>query len=302
MGGYLADMERVLEFVLKQTPSRELLRILAEQIRSMFESSVVERDIANFIAYFRVIISGTRSSKQLEFNRKLVKVFIERTDTGLGNASASFRTKRLYSYISEKIKDGTKITEGHLKRIQDEFEILKMPSLEKVMENMRIAMILKWVQGPLMQHLSLPVQDYIVVLATVYGECKKNIMGNVEWPALRLVREDKDLLHTEFRKFRDALSAALEAFKEARAKNPDPDNYEEQFQVVFNSLGQLAKMEEEGKLDSIDTFKDRIIVSSSLIYIQDDYVIKTDQLQQLIQLFVSMYIKYRDKRYTPANQ
>jgi hypothetical protein len=302
MGGFLANMIRVLEFVVKETPSREILRILAERIRHMFESSVVERDIDNFIAYFRVLISAQRSSKQLEFNRKLVRAFIERTDTSLGNSLAGFRTERLHTYLSAKIKDGAQITEGHLKRIHEEFEIMKMPSLEKVMENMRVAMILKWVQGQVMKQFSDALQDYIVVFATVYGECRKHVMAKVEWPTLRLTRRDKDFLHTESRKFKSALSDALDAFKDAQAKNPDPNNYEEQFQIVFNSLDRLAEMEAAHTLDTFDSFKYRIIVSSSLIYIQDDYVIKDDKLRQLIQLFVSMYIKYRDKRHAPASQ
>jgi hypothetical protein len=297
MGEFLANMIRALEFVLHETPSREIIHILTERISFMFESSVVERDVDNFIAYFRVLLSGKHTSRMLTFDRKLVRAFIARTDTGIGDAATSFRTDKLYTYLSGKIKDGAQITEAHLARIHEEYSIMKMPSLDKVIENIRVAMILKWVQSPMMRRFSHELQDYIVVLATVYGECKKNVVMNVEWPGLVFTQEDKDLLHEEYRIFSSALSEAVDTFKAARAQNPDASNYEEQFQVVFNSLDRLAQMDSSGELESPESFKDRIIVSASLIYIQDDYVVKNDKLRQLIQLFVSMYIKYRDKRH-----
>ncbi|MGB7053974.1 MAG: hypothetical protein WBE28_01480 [bacterium] len=302
MGEFLANMIKALEFVLKETPPQDMFGILAERIKYMFESSIIERDVDNFIAYFRVLISSKHSPKILRFDRKLVQAFTERTDTGRGNAATDFRTEKLYAYLCGKIEDGTEITKEHLDRVYEESEILKMPSLEKVMENIRIAMILKWVQGPLMQRLSHAMQDYIVVLATVYGECKKNLTSNVEWPPLSLSEKDKNTLEDEYRIFEIAMMEALQAFRSAHADEPDQDNVEEQFQIVFSSLQQLAKMDAAGTLHSVDSFKDRIIVSSALVYIQDDYVVKNDKLRQLIRLFVSMYIKYRDKRYSSTTE
>jgi hypothetical protein len=260
----------------------------------------VERDIENFIAYFQVILSSKRSAGSFKFDRRIVQAFIERTDTGPGTTVSDFRAGRLYSYLSEKIKDGTEITKERLERIHEELEISKKPSMDKVMENIRIAMILKWIQGHMVQRFSHSLQDYLVVLATVYGECKKNVTSNVDWPALSISEKDKSMLEDEYRLFELAMMEALQEFRAAQDAQSGAQAEEEQFQIVFNSLDQLAKMEEAGTLDSVDSFKDRIIVSSSLIYIQDDYVVKNDKLRQIIQLFVSMYIRYRDKRYTAA--
>jgi hypothetical protein len=301
MDDFLANMIRVLEFVLKETPPQDMLQILSERIRHMFESSILERDIDNFVAYFLVILSGKRPSRPFKFDRKIVQAFIERTDTGLGNASSNLRTEQLYSYLSDKIQDGTEITNEQLELIQEDFKISKMPSIERVMENVRIAMILKWVQGQLMQRFSHVLQDYIVVLATVYGECKRGVTGSVDWPPLSISEKERNILEDEYRIFELAMMEALQAFRSAQSTQSDPENQEEKFQIVFNSLDQLAKMDQAGTLNSIDSFKDRIIVSASLIYIQDDYVVKDDKLRQIIQLFVSMYIKYRDKRYAPVH-
>lgn len=301
MDEFLANMIKALEFALRETPPQDMLRILTERIRHIFETSTLERDIDNFIAYFRVIISGKRSHMMPRFNRKLVQAFIERTDTGHGNATADFRTERLYEYMQGKISDDTEITTERLEKVHAEYEALKVPSFEKLMENIRIAMILKWVQGPLMRHFSHALQDYIVVLATVYGESKKSFFMNVEWPALCLSDKDKYTLEEEYRLFEIAMMEALQAFRSAYAEKPSSLNCDEQFRIVFNSLDQLAKMDEAGTLNSIDSFKDRIIVSAALIYLQDDYVKKDAKLRQLIRLFVSLYFKYRDKHYTSVN-
>jgi hypothetical protein len=301
MDEFLANMIKALEFALRETSPQDMLRILTERIRHIFETSTLERDIDNFLAYFRVIISGKRSHMMPRFNRKLVQAFIERTDTGLGNAAADFRTEKLYKYLHGKISDGTEITAEHFEEMHAEYEAMKVPSFEKLMENIRIAMILKWVQGPLMRHFSHALQDYIVVLATVYGESKKSVFMNVEWPTLCLPDEDKYTLEEEYRLFEIAMMEALQALRSAYAAKSVYINTEEQFGIVFNSLDQLANMDEAGTLNSIDSFKDRIIVSAALIYLQDDYVKKDAKLRQLIRLFVSLYFKYRDKHYTSVN-
>ena len=301
MGEFLANMVRALEFVLGETRPSEIVGFLTERIKERFESAILERNIENFIAYFRVIISGKHPPKVLSFDRRLVQAFIARTDTGSRNADSDSRTQRLYDYLSGKIKDGAQITTAHLDRIEEEFTVLKMPSLGKVLESIRVAMILKWLQGSLMKKMSHALQDHIVVLGAVYGECKKSLISNVEWPEFSLASEDSELLADDYRIFEKALREALNGFKTALDSRPTPGNYEAQFQIVFDSLDRLAELNAEGKLDSIESFKDRIIVSSSLIYVQDDYVIKNDKLHQLIQLFVSMYIKYRDKRYLPGD-
>ena len=105
------------------------------------------------------------------------------------------------------------------------------------------------------------------------------------------------ILDSEYRVFEIAIIEALQTVRDVRAANPDLSRYEEQFQIVLSSLENLGKLEEAGKLGSFDSFMDRLIVSTALIYIQDDFVEKDAELKKLIQLFVSMYFKYRDKRY-----
>jgi len=302
MDEFLANMIQALEFVLRETSPEDMLKILAERVKHMFELSTMERDIDNFIAYFRVIISGKRSHMIPKFSRKLVQAFIERTDTGHGHAAADFRTERLYEYLHGEISDDTEITTEHLEEMHAEYETLRAPSFEKLMENIRIAMILKWVQGPLMQRFSHSLQDYIIVLGTVYGESKKSVMMNVDWPDICLSDKDMYILEAEYRLFEIAMMEALQAFRSVHAAISGSLNLDEQFRIVFTSLEQLAEMDAAGTLDSFDSFKDRIIVSSALIYLQDDYVKKDAKLRQLIQLFVSLYFKYRDKRQTAVNR
>ncbi|UCD20171.1 MAG: hypothetical protein JSU64_03270, partial [candidate division WOR-3 bacterium] len=102
---------------------------------------------------------------------------------------------------------------------------------------------------------------------------------------------------SEYRVLEIAIIEALEMIRNARRANPDLNRYEEQFQIVLTSLDNLGKMEEAGNLDSFDSLKDRLIISTSLIYIQDDFVQKDAELKQLIQLFVSLYFKFRDRHY-----
>ena len=61
-------------------------------------------------------------------------------------------------------------------------------------------------------------------------------------------------------------------------------------------------MTKKGELDSVEAFKDKIIVSTALIYIQDEFVKKDTELKKLTQLFVSLYYQFRDKHYVSAKK
>jgi hypothetical protein len=293
---FLEHMGKIFEFVLKETAPEDMIDILQEKIRDMTESYVTQRDTENFIAYFKCLLSVPRIPKKIEFRRDLVRAFINRTYSGLANNALDYRVERLYEYLEGEIGEGNEITEECLSEMLEELNKARVPTLERVMERIRVATILKWLQGPLNHRLSHELQDCIIFLVTVYAQQKKNSLINVEWQPCRVSAEDVNILFSEYRIFEIAVIEALQAVREAQAANPDLDSYEKQFQIVLSSLENLAKLEETGKLDSFDSFKDRLILSTALIYIQDDFVKKDAELKQLIQLFVSLYFKYRDKR------
>jgi hypothetical protein len=297
MISFLEHLEKIFEFVLKETTPENMIDILHEKIRDMIESYVTLRDTENFIAYFKCILSIPRILKKMEFRRDLVRAFIDRTYIGLRNNALDCRVERLYEYIENEIGEGAEITEEGLDEMAEELNKMRKPTLERVMERIRVATILKWLQGPLNDRLSHGLQDRIIFLAAVYGQYKRNLLINVEWEPHQLLAEDMNILTSEYRIFEIAIIEALQTVRDTRAANPDISRYEEQFQIVLSSLDNLVQLEEAGKLDSFDSFKDRLIVSTALIYIQDDFVQKDAELKKLIQLFVSMYFKYRDKRH-----
>jgi len=297
MRSFLEHLEKIFEFVIKETAPEKMIDILQEKIRDMTESNGILRDTENFIAYFKCLLSIPHIPKKMEFRRDLVRAFISRTYTGLANNALDYRTDRLYEYMKGEIGEGREITEGCFDEMVEELNKMKKPTLEKVMERIRIATILKWLQGPLNDHLSRELQDHIIFLSTVYGQYTNNLLINVEWPLHQVTATDMNVFVSEYRILEIALIEALQAVRDAQAAHPDLDEYEEQFRIVLTSLDNLVKLEEAGKLDSYDSFKDRLIVSTALIYIQDDFVHKDAELKKLIQLFISLYFKYRDKRY-----
>jgi len=297
MRSFLEHLEKIFEFVLKETAPENMIDVLQGKIRDMTESYGILRDTENFIAYFKCLLSISHIPKKIEFGRDLVRAFINRTCTGLTNDSLDYRIEQLYEYVEDKIGEGNEITEECLNEMVEEMNKMRKPTLERVMERVRIATILKWLQGPLNDRLSHELQDCVIFLVAVYAQYKKNLLTNVEWQPCQVSAEDVNILVSEYRIFEIAVIEALQTVRDARAANPDLSRYEEQFQIVLSSLDNLAKLEEAGKLASFDSFKDRLIVSTALIYIQDDFIQKDAELKKLIQLFVSLYFKYRDKRH-----
>jgi len=294
---FLKDLEGIFEFLLLKSDAKSIITTLYDEIKDMTEEQITLRDVENFVAYFEVILSAPKVPKKVKFNRELVKAFIGRTYTGMHNHALKERVDSLFNYLRKEIKEKTEITSEAFKKILDDLNESKKPSLEKIMHRSTIATILKWLQGPLKEKLSLELQDNVVFLATVYGQHKKNLAINVDWQTYEMTKDDMAIIESEYPVLEIAIMEGLEAIRAARSALPAESTYKDQFQVVMTSFDNLVMFEEGGILDSVNAFKDKLIISITLIYLQDEHVKKDPELKKLIQLFVSMYVKFRDKHY-----
>ena len=295
MGTFLEHLEKIFEFVLKETAAKDMVNILYNKTRKMTETHIMERDIENFIAYFRLMLSTTRVPKKLKFESKLIRAFVDRTYTGCTDKAQAFRANQLYEYLKNKIDEGTEIQNAHLERLEAALRAEKKPSLENIMEHVHIAMLFKWLQGPIKESLSKELQDQIIALGTMYGQCQRHLVLDVEWEPIKVSERDSGTITKEYKSFENAIQDSLKTVKDARAKKIDSGKYEEQFRLIISSLDNLVKMSEKGILNSIQSFKDKVIVSTALIYIQDEFVRKDPQLKKIIQLLISLYYQFRDK-------
>jgi soluble cytochrome b562 len=298
MVSHIENIGKILEFIVRETPPRAMIDILYEDVKNLVEQHIILRDIENFVAYFKFILSSAHVPKQLKFEPRLVRAFVDRTYAGFSNEIQEFRAERLYKYLKKKIKENREFTQKDFAVLEKVMKQAKEPSLEKVMVRVRIAVILKWLQGPLKKQLSEEMQDYIIFLATTYGQYQRDQVLNIEWPAYEVNKKDVGIIAGEYQFYEIALIDAIREVKQARAKKPNLRKYQDQFRVVIISLDNLIKLSKEGKLDSVNAFKDKIIVATTLIYVQDEFVEKDPELNKLIQLFISLYYKFRDKHYT----
>jgi len=295
METFLAHLEKIFEYILKESAAEEIIDTLYDKIRRMTEKNIMQRDIDNFIAYFKLMLSTARLRKKLRFEPKLIRAFVDRTYTEFTKSAQEFRANRLYDYLKERIDEGTEIENAHLERLEDALISERKPSLDNIMEHVQIAMLLKWLQGPVKGKLSKDLQDYIILLGTTYGKSQRQLVPDIEWRKFGVSKEDTNVLKKEYKSFDSAISDSLKAVKDARSKKIDSAKYEEQFRLVISSLDNLVKMSEKGILNSVQSFKDKVIVSAALIYIQDEFVRKDPQLKRIIQLFISLYYQFRDR-------
>ncbi len=299
---HLENLEKILAFILKETSAEKMIDILYEKIKSTVEEHIVLRDIENFIAYFKFLLSISYIPQKLKFELKLIQAFIERTYVGFSDQIQKFRAGKLYDYLKTQLHSGVKITDKDLELLEETLKQARKPTLEKLMEHVRTGMILKWLQGPLKDQLSKGLKDYVIFLATTYGQYEQDRVFNIEWQPYSVSKKDVTLIMGEYTIFEISIIEAMQAIRKARASNPNPNKYREQFRIVLISLDNLVKMTKKGELDSVEAFKDKIIVSTALIYIQDEFVKKDTELKKLTQLFVSLYYQFRDKHYVSAKK
>jgi len=295
MNTFLEHLERIFAYVLDQSKPENILSLLYEKIKKMTEARIIERDIDNFIAYFKIMLSTAHAPKKLKFDAKLVRAFIGRTYTEFTPSAQEFRAQRLYDSLKTRFEEDAEVDPAQLERLETALTSSRKPSLQNIMEQVQIAMLLKWLQGPVRGKLSKELQDNITWLGTTYGKSQRNLIPDTEWRKLIVQDGDINVIKKEFKSFENAISESLKAVRDARSKKVESGQYGEQFRLIISSLDNLVKMSERGTLNTVQSFKDKVIVAAALIYIQDEFVRKDPQLRRIIQLFISLYYQFRDR-------
>jgi len=297
MAQHLECLEKILTFVINETYPEGVIDILYEDIKNMVERHLALRDMGNYVAYFRLLLSSPQIPKKLEFRPELTKAFIDRTYAEDSDTAKKFRIDNLHKLLEDVLEKGTEINVDNLMLLENKYNQEMRPSFERLRERVRVALILKWLRGPLSEELSEGLQHCITFLATTYGQYQIDRVSNIDWQPYVLSKEELGLIAKEYKIFEITLIGAMQAMRNAKKEIPPIDKHREQFRVIFKSLDNLIKLSKGGEKDSIKLFKDKIIVTTALIYMQDDFVEKDTELKKLTQLFVSLYYQFRDKHY-----
>lgn len=295
---HLKNVEQILVSILQNTNADNVLVRFCEDIEEMVEQHILYRDLDNFLAYFSFLLSSTHIPKSLQFGPVLVNAFIERTYAEYDDDTQKDRAQKLYDYLKHRLPDKSEMKSKEIQRLESELRKAEQPTFENIKRRVSIGLILKWLQGPLEDRLSNTLRDFITFIATVYGQYRSGRIFVVDWQACSPTDKDRELLHSEYQLFECALMEALQQVRQAIEKGPKSEKYQDQFRIVLISLDNLVKLTKKGELESPEAFKDKIIVATALIYVQDEYVEKNAELQKLIQLFVSLYRQFRDKHYS----
>jgi hypothetical protein len=295
VANHLENLEDIFTFILRDTRAWRLVDILADRVSFFVEKHITLRDAENFMAYYEYLMSTSEERAPLKFEPKLIKAFINRTYADLEMATQEFRAKKLYEYLENKLGVGEISEEDmHLMKVIVKQE--RMPTIDKLKERVRTAMILKWLQGPVKERLSKGLQDYIVFLATVYGQYQTGGVFDVDWQPYDVPEQDTNIIEREFEVFKLALITVIKKIKAARTREVDSNRGLEQFRFILDSIDHLIEHQEKGRLDSVEAFTDKLVVSSFLVYLQDEFVKKDEDLQKFTQLAVSLYYQFRDEQ------
>ncbi len=299
---HLDNIVEILRYVTNDTQTDRVFSILNDSIRTIVERQITLRDVDNFAAYFKMLLSSSHMKGKLVFGRKLVKAFVDRTYSGFSDPLQDIRTEHLYSYINQTLQNGQEINADDITKLEENCRGDKEPTLERLQERIRAGLILKWLRGPLANELTEELQHYIVFMANNYGQSQTGLILSVDWPPYELSEWDRALITKAYKAFEASLVHAMVEVEKAKRKVRVIDDCRKEFRVVFDSLEKLNELSKKGEGDSIKSFKDKIIVATALMYLQSAFVKKDEELRNLIQLLVSLYYQFRDTHYTASSK
>jgi len=298
MTHHLANLEQIFAYVLRESSAQGIVDVLHGDIRFMVERHILVRDLENFITYFNFVPHTQHAPSKLKLDHKLIQAFVDRTYGGGLKQTHEQRVRKLHEYLQVTLGDHVKVDSECITTLERHLKEERAPSLAKLMRKARIALILKWFRGPLQDQLSDDLQDYISFLAAAYGQLQASRIFDIAWQTHKVGTNDWAVITSELMVFVSAIAQALSIVRDAKDKQQQYVSYHQQFQLVLNSLDNLMKRNQKDEVNTIDAFTDKIIVSVSLIYLQDDFVEKNPELEKFIQLLISLYYQFRDKRFS----
>lgn len=297
---HLKNLQRILKYTVKETSADTVIDTLYQKTKSIIEQYITQRDVENFIAYLKYLAETNGHEEVFKLEPDLVQEYANRIYGQDDHKTRYYRTKNLYSYFEKSLGKNAVLDSTELSVILEKLKKDQRSSIEKVMMRVCVAMILKWFQGFLKSKLSEDLQHYVAFLASVYGLYGTKNLFNVEWQPYVLSAADAKIINDEYEFFEQSLIEAIKRVNKAMLKGTFPVNTKEQFQIVFSSIDNLMTMDRDKHSDSAIAFTDKVIISTALIYLQDDFVEKNQELSKLISLFLSFYYQFRDKRYIPV--
>lgn len=297
---HLKNLERILKYTVKETSGDTIIDTLYHKTRTIIEQYITQRDVENFIAFLKYIAQTNEKQEVFRLEPELVQDFANRIYGQDDHKTRYYRTKNLYSYFEKILGKNAVLDSAELNVILEKLKKDQRSSFDKVMMRVCVAMILKWFQGFLKDKLSEDLQHYVAFLASVYGLYGTRNLFNVEWQPYNLAPDDAKIVGKEYKFFESSIIEAIKRINKATLKGRYPASIKDQFQIVFSSIDNLITTNREKQPDSNVSFTDKVIISATLIYLQDDFVEKDQELNKLISLFLSFYYQFRDKRYIPV--
>ena len=297
MENHIKNVGELLSYALKEIESKQVIEVLGRKIHHLVDIHVMKRDIQNFISYLRFVLSAPVVPKKLYVDIKLIKHFIDRTYVGFDDKVQASRTDIIYNFITHKIKAKSEINEQSLSTLEAALTRETRSTFEKLKDYILVALLLKWFNGALRDKLSQNLNDFIVYLATIFGQLQSDRILNVEDEIPQISQHDMAVLAMEYAFFEAALMDGIQKIQESITDSTSSKPLRDQFRVVFECLDNLINTTKKSQGDELSSFRDKIVISTALVYLQDDFVAKDPEVSNLINLFVSMYYQFRDKRY-----
>jgi len=296
MANHLENIEQLLCYTLNKIDPERVIDVLYEKINELVEIHIAIRDLANFVSYFKFVLSAPIVPKKLILDFKLVRHFVQRTYAGFDKQTQEYRANKIYEHIKKIIGDKSEINKKSLSILEYNLSQEAIPTFDKLKERIFVATLLKWLQGPLRKKLSNESNDYVAFLATTFGQYETKRILNVEKELHNISEKDLAVITSEQAILEAALMDAIQVVRKNLSTINDKQPLREQFRVAFESLDNLMSKVHEGGLDEVSSFRDKIIVATALIYLQDDFIKKEPEVKNLINLFVSLYFQFRDRR------
>lgn len=276
---------------------------ILEQTRDKINSLVEERAFSGFL---RGMITYCEMSNMTVLKKEWISEYVQKI---YGKASIQ-KKEKIFRKADAFLKDVFKesygkngvLNETDMKRMKKYLEEEKKPSFAGLKEQATIGIVLKILQGPIYEKVSLETRDKISLLGVVWGEYLKDdyfliLQEKIEFS---VPDEDKTIFLFESATLLDALSMCRRIYSEAsfefQTKTKSGEDEENgQFAIVGKSLSKLLEYSQRSEMkDPIEVLVHSLVVGVFLMYTYHPSAVISEVEKKKVNHMASFYRRLSD--------
>jgi len=291
---HLNQIAETFDNCLEKLHAQTIIKDLNVTISNLVDMNWLKKTLINIIYFYRYHCPQNLLQGQLPLHKNSIRVALTKTYQVLEELQhIKNMINRIATFVEFNLGPLPRINTQSLELLEQKAQALGTGTFI-LTDYIYSAIILKWLQGQIINQLSPQTKDYITMIGALFGEINRGSPYLVKPVEFTPPVADQKIIMNNFDDFFSSVQMVRDITIQAKTEFNPTDNLGELI-IVNEKLKELIRISKDGgDLQSRECFAYKLLIASFLIYLQSDFFAQKEHCQDIINEFVELYRGFRD--------